>query len=134
VSYNVQTAVDSKHHLIVDQDVTNDGLDNHQLLLMAKSAKQVLGQQELPVVAAMGYYNQEQLKDCEDSGIRAYVSKPLVSKNTARGLFGKEKFAYAADGDCYRCPAGERLDFRFESEEDGRKFRYYWTMLVPAVL
>lgn len=132
VSYNVQTAVDSKHHLIVDQDVTNNGLDNHQLLLMANSAKQVLGQQELSVVADMGYYNQEQLKDCEDSGIRAYVSKPLVSKNTARGLFGKEKFAYAADGDCYRCPAGERLDFHFESEEDGRKFRYYWTKACPS--
>jgi len=132
VSYNAQTVVDSKYHLIVDQDVTNDGLDNHQLLTMAKSAKQILGQQQLQVVADMGYYNQEELKGCEEAGIRAYVSKPLVSKNTARGLFGKEKFVYEADGDCYRCPAGERLDFRFESEQDGRKFRYYWTTACPG--
>lgn len=89
VSYNVQTAVDSKHHLIVEQDVTNDGLDNHQLLLMAQSTKEMLGQTELHVVADMGYYHQEELKQCEEAGITAYVSKPIVSKNTARGLFGK---------------------------------------------
>jgi transposase len=132
VSYNVQTAVDSKHHLIVEQDVTNNGLDNHQLLLMAQSTKEMLGQAELHVVADMGYYNQEELKQCEEAGITAYVSKPLVSKNTARGLFGKEKFVYDAEGDCYRCPAGERLDFRFESDQDGKKFRYYWTKACPS--
>ena len=132
VSYNVQTAVDSKHHLIVEQDVTNNGLDNHQLLLMAQSTKEMLGQAELHVMADMGYYNQEELKQCEEAGITAYVSKPLVSKNTARGLFGKEKFVYDAEGDCYRCPAGERLDFRFESDQDGKKFRYYWTKACPS--
>ena len=35
VSYNVQTAVDSKYHLIVAQDVTNEGLENHQLFSMS---------------------------------------------------------------------------------------------------
>jgi transposase len=128
VSYNVQTAVDSKYHLIVEQNVTNDGLDNHQLLLMAQSTKQMLDQTDLHVVADMGYYNQEELKQCEERGITPYVSKPIVSKNTARGLFGKEKFVYEADGDCYRCPAGERLTFRFQSRErKHKKFRYYWT-------
>jgi transposase len=132
VSYNVQTVVDSKHHLIVEQDVTNDRLDNHHLLRMAQSTKQILSQTELQVVADMGYYNQEELKQCEEAGITAYVSKPIVSKNTARGLFGKEKFVYEPDGDCYRCPAKERLDFRFESEQDGKKFRYYWTKACPG--
>ena len=132
VSYNVQTVVDSKHHLIVEQDVTKEGLDNHHLLLMAQRTKQRLGQTELQVVADMGYYNHEELKQCEEAGITAYVSKPIVSKNTARGLFGKEKFVYEPDRDCYRCPAGERLDFRFESEQDGKKFRYYWTKACPG--
>jgi len=132
VSYNVQTVVDPKHHLIVEQDVTNEGLDNHQLFLMAQSTKRILDQTELQVVADMGYYNHEELKGCEEAGITAYVSKPIVSKNTARGLFGKEKFVYEPDGDCYRCPAKERLDFRFESEENGKKFRYYWTKACPG--
>ena len=132
VSYNVQTAVDQKHHLIVEQDVTNEGLDNHQLFTMAQKTKQMLGQDELQVVADMGYYNHEELKRCEEAGITTYVSKPLVSKNTARGLFGKEKFVYEADGDCYRCPAKERLDFRFETQEGDKKFRYYWTKACPG--
>lgn len=132
VSYNVQTAVDSKHHLIVEQDVTNEGLDNHHLLVMAQSTKQMLAQSDLHVVADMGYYNHEELKQCEEAGITPYVSKPIVSKNTARGLFGKEKFVYEADGDCYRCPAGQRLDFRFQSVQDGKTFRYYWTKACPS--
>jgi transposase len=132
VSYNVQTAVDRKHHLIVEQDVTNEGLDNHQLFSMAQKAQKMLGQNELQVVADMGYYNHEELKRCEEAGITTYVSKPLVSKNTARGLFGKEKFVYEADGDCYRCPAKERLDFRFETQEGDKKFRYYWTNACPG--
>ena len=132
VSYNVQTAVDQKHHLIVEQDVTNEGLDNHQLFSMAQKTKQMLDQTELQVVADMGYYNHEELKRCEEAGITTYVSKPLVSKNTARGLFGKEKFVYEADGDCYRCPAKERLDFRFETQEGDKKFRYYWTQACPG--
>jgi len=132
VSYNVQTAVDSKHHLIVEQEVTNEVLDNHQLFTMAQRIREMLGQDELQVVADMGYYNHEELKQCEEAGITAYVSKPLVSKNTARGLFGKEKFVYEADGDCYRCPAKERLDFRFETQEGDKKFRYYWTKACPG--
>ena len=98
VSYNVQTAVDQKHHLIVAQEVTNEVLDNHQLFTMAQRTRQSLGQKELQVVADMGYYNHEELKRCEEAGITTYVSKPLVSKNTARGLFGKEKFVYEPTG------------------------------------
>ncbi len=129
VSYNVQTAVDSKYHLIVAQDVTNEGLDNHQLFSMAQGAKEILAQHEIDVVADMGYYSHEELKKCEAAGIQAYVSKPMVSKNTARGLFGKEKFVYEPESDCYVCPNRERLTFRFQSREyKNKKFRYYWTM------
>lgn len=132
VSYNVQTAVDSKYHLIVEQDVTNEPLDNHQLFTLAEKTCQMLGHDQLQVVADMGYYNHQELKNCEEAGITTYVFKPRVSKNTARGLFGKEKFVYEADRDCYRCPAQERLDFRFETEERDQRFRYYWTTACPS--
>ncbi len=38
VAYNVQTVVDSKHHLIVAQDVSNDVTDRNQLSSMALEA------------------------------------------------------------------------------------------------
>jgi transposase len=39
VGYNVQTAVDTKHHLIVAQEVTNVGVDRDQLANMAEQAR-----------------------------------------------------------------------------------------------
>lgn len=129
VSYNVQTAVDSKYHLIVAQEVTNEGLDNHQLFSMTHRAKEILGQREIDCVADMGYYSHEEFQNCEAAGIKVYVAKPLNSKNTAHGLFGKEKFVYEPESDCYVCPNQERLTFRFQSREyKNKKFRYYWTL------
>ncbi len=36
VGYNVQMAVDAKHHLIVAHEVVNEGHDRSQLAAMAK--------------------------------------------------------------------------------------------------
>jgi hypothetical protein len=40
VGYNVQAAVDAKHHLIVAHEVTNIGNDHGQLSTMAKQAQE----------------------------------------------------------------------------------------------
>jgi hypothetical protein len=55
VGYNVQVAVDTKHHLIVTHEVTNDGTDRAQLAKIACQAKQVLGVDQLEAVADRGY-------------------------------------------------------------------------------
>jgi transposase len=47
VGYNVQTAVDTKHHLIVAHEVTNVGTDRSQLANMAKQAKATLETESL---------------------------------------------------------------------------------------
>jgi hypothetical protein len=47
VGYNVQTAVDTKNHLIVAHEVTNDGIDRHQLSSMAKLARTAIGTETL---------------------------------------------------------------------------------------
>ena len=75
----------------------------------------------------MGYYHGDEIKACEEAGITPYIAKANTSANTAVGLFGKERFVYDAEKDCYRCPAGETLKYHFDSEELGRKIRYYWT-------
>jgi hypothetical protein len=56
VGYNVQTAVDTKNHLIVAHEVTNVGTDRHQLLNMAQQARTEMGVETLDAVADRGYY------------------------------------------------------------------------------
>ena len=43
VGYNVQTAVDTKHHLIIAHEVTNVGNDRAQLSNMAQQAPEAGG-------------------------------------------------------------------------------------------
>jgi transposase len=127
VGYNVQTAVDEKHQLIVEHEVTNDPTDHAHLAEMAVRAKETLGVEKLEVVADMGYYDGAEVKQCAESGITTYIPKPITSVNQKRGLFIKQDFSYDAAKDCYRCPAGAELTFRYESFELNRQIRYYTT-------
>jgi transposase len=127
VGYNVQTAVDAQHHLIVAHEVTNVGSDRGQLATMAKQAQTAMGRQDLEVVADRGYYKGEEILACQSAGMTPLVPKPLTSGSKAEGRFGKQDFDYVADDDTYRCPAGERLTSRFTSVEDGMNLYVYWT-------
>ena len=73
VAYNVQSAVDAQHGLIVHHEVTNAGTDNTQLEPVAKAAKAVLGSETLKVVADAGYSNGAQFVACEQLGMTPYV-------------------------------------------------------------
>jgi transposase len=127
VGYNVQAAVDAKHHLIVAHEVTNVGNDRAQLANVAGQAKTAMGTDRLDVLADRGYFSGEEVLACEPLGITPYVPKPLTSGSKAKGRFGKQDFVYLADADVYRCPAGERLTRRFSSVEDGKTLHTYWT-------
>lgn len=126
VGYNVQIAVDTQHHLIVAHDVTNVGTDRHQLN-MAGQARAEMAVETLQAVADRGYYDSEQLRACEEVGLTVTLPKPLTSGAKAAGRFGKQDFIYVAAEDIYRCPAGERLTYRFTNQEDGKMLRRYWT-------
>ena len=109
VCYNVQTAVDEKHQLIVEHEVTNDPTDHAHLAEMAVRAKETLGEEQLEVVADMGYYDGAEVRQCAQAGITTYIPKPITSVNQKRGLFTKQDFRYDETKDCYRCPAGSIL-------------------------
>ena len=127
VGYNVQVAVDTTNHLIVAHQVTNIGTDRNQLSGMAEKARAELGVEKLEVVADRGYHEGYQIKACEDAGITVTLPKPQTSGSKAEGRFGKQDFVYEPDADVYRCPAGERLPYRFTCEERGKAIRRYWT-------
>ena len=127
VGYNVQTAVDNKHHLIVAHEVTNVGNDREQLATMAEQARAATGIEELTVVADRGYFKGEQLLQCAQAGITTYVPKPLTSGSKAEGRFGKQDFVYIAEKNEYRCPAGQSLIYRYTNYEAGLRTHAYWT-------
>jgi transposase len=103
--YNVQTAVDAKHHLIVAHEVTNIGSDRDQLFSMSRQAQQAMGVESLTVVADLGYFKGEEILACSQAGIHVIVPKNVTSNSSAEGRFGKADFSYDAQNDEYQCPA-----------------------------
>jgi transposase len=131
VGYNVQTAVDTKHHLIIAHEVTNIGTDRSQLKSISTQANDVIASDNLSVVADRGYYNGEEIKACEDANINVYLPKCQTSSNQAKGLFGKRDFIYKPENDEYECPGGRRAIYRFSSTEKGKTIRRYWSSACP---
>jgi transposase len=126
VCSNVQTAVDSKHKLIIANDVTNDPGDQDWLSPMALQAKDILGR-PFEAVADVGYYHGEEVRTCLEAGITPDVARPITSVNAKLGLFSKDDFRYDQATDTYQCPASARLTCRFDAVEHGRHIRYYAT-------
>jgi hypothetical protein len=118
---------DTEHHLIVTHEVTNLGTDKAQLSHMAKRTKAALAVDQLEVVADRGYFSGTEILASVKAGITVTLPKPQTSNNTVKGLFVKADYRHAADEDVYISPAGERLDYRFTSQEHGQTLRRYWT-------
>ena len=126
VGYNVQSAVEGEHHLIVAHDVVMTGLDKHQLASMAQKAKDALGVEALDVLADRGYFSGEEILACEAMGVTPYLPKPQTSGAKAAGRFGKQDFVYQPDQDAYRCPAGALLPRHMTTVEKGLTLHRYW--------
>jgi transposase len=131
VGYNVQTAVDTTHHMIVAHEVTNVGHDRDQLSPMSQKTCAAIDETDLTVLADRGYYKSEQILDCELAGIKTLVPKSLTSGNGAVGLFDKADFRYIPAKDEYRCPAGQRAIWRFTTLEHGLTLHKYWSSACP---
>jgi transposase len=109
MSYNVQIAVDGKHKLIVDAEVTNALNDQRQLSRMAIQSQEILGVEQLEAVADAGYYRSEEIRLCAEAGITCYVPEPEKSRNEQYGCYTNKDFHYDQKRDCYHCPGGQEL-------------------------
>ena len=103
----MQSAVDTRHHLIVAHEVTNVGIDTGQLLSMAEEARHALDSDNIEVLADKGYYNSEEIAASEDAAIAVYVPKPNTSNSRAQGRFDKRDFVYDVSNDRDVCPVGQ---------------------------
>ncbi len=130
VGYNVQTAVDAQHHLIVAHEVTNVGNDRTQLAPMSKKAREAMGcdpEAAFTALADRGYFSGEQILQCAQAGFTPLVPKTMTSNNRARGFFDKRDFRYQPDSDTFLCPAGQQAIRRFDTIEKGQKIIKYWS-------
>jgi transposase len=121
-AYNVQTAVDAEHALIVTHAVTLDAADHRCLLPMAEAASEALGRPAtLNIVADTGYSNGEHASRCEELGIVTHV--PAKRSVNTFGLFDRSLFMYDADKDILLCPEGKTLT-RKQLNRSTRSIRY----------
>ena len=127
VGYNVQTAVDVEHHLIVAHEVTTQNTDRSQLFSMSIKARAETGIEDVHVLADRGYYKGTEIKACEDAGITTYIPNTDTSGNRAKGRYVKSDFRYFPEEDVYRCPAGDTLKWRQTTVEKEQNLRRYWS-------
>jgi transposase len=119
-AYNVQTAVDAEHGLMVAQQVTDEANDTRSLLPMAEAAQQAVGDPNASMhgVADAGYSNGEQAAACESKGILPHVPAHRGVNTQGGGkLFERTAFHYQEQSNTMLCPAGHSL------RSDGRNKR-----------
>lgn len=129
VCYNVQSAVDTKHHLIISHDVIQT-TDRGQLTLVAKQVQQALGKQDITVIADKGYFSRLDIKATEDTGATTLVPQVDTSGSKAKAIFNKSMFKYDKDKDVYLCPAGNELQNRTRVVEKGVEQDMYFNHIA----
>jgi transposase len=119
-AYNVQTAVDAEHALIVAHGITQDAGDNRSLQPMAEAARAALETSaEFNIVADAGYSNGEQASRCEQKGLTPHVpATRAVNNHGGGGLFDRTEFTYQTETDTFVCPAGKILHRKQLSRKD----------------
>lgn len=130
IGYNVQTAVDTKNHLIAAHYVTNAPTDRGILGEIGLRAKEVLGKDNLTLLADKGYYRGADIKDMQDVGVTPILPKPDTSGSGKRGIFNRSQFKYHAESDTYVCPGGSNLPFSSTTVDKGQDFRIYVSKLA----
>ena len=118
--YNVQAVVDAKHKLIVDFDVSTCPDDKGALPKMTESAKEIMGIEEISVVADKGYYDGEDIEQCEENGTTCYVPKLKDTAHLPDRNYDRSHFRYNKEADCYTCPEGEKFMFTGNNKRGNR--------------
>ncbi len=124
VCYNVQSAVDTTHHLIISHEVTQTS-DRGQLHLVASKVQEALQTTDITFMADNGYYSREDIKNVLDTGSEILVPKGDTSGSAKAGIFNKSLFKYNKEKDEYTCPACNILPYRRDAMDKGFKLRIY---------
>ena len=122
--YNVQAAVDAKHHLIISHEVIQKP-DRGQLHNVASQVQDALNTNNITFLADKGYYSRADIKNVLDTGSEVLVPKGDTTNFEKAGIFSKALFKYNKETDEYTCPAGNILPYRRSAMDKGLKLRVY---------
>jgi transposase len=75
VCYSVQTAVNAKHKLLAEFEVTNAGTDHNQLTPVVERTKTALRTETLTVVADAGYDSVQDIAEEHGTGSHTSCSR-----------------------------------------------------------
>ena len=131
VCYNVQTAVDTKNHLILAHEVMNKP-DRGQLCRICTQTQSALENKGVTVIADKGYFNGPDIKDAQDAGMTTLVPKGNTSGSEKKGVFNLSLFKYDVKRDIYVCPAQKELTYRFTGFERGMYIRKYFLDIMTC--
>ena len=125
-AYNVQSVVDSRHHLIGAMQVTDHPNDFEDLQPSIHAMQEELQVEVARAVADTGYANEEQILALEEEG--KVIAVPFnegdhsPKEDRERGIF----FTYDADNDYYICSQEKRLPIKDRQvRKHGKLYRKY---------
>lgn len=132
VCYNVQTSVESKHKLIAEFNVTNEGNDLKQLANMALATAEILDAPDITVTADTGYNSASEITRCIENGITPQVIGSEGSlcvpckAHEAQEIAAHEngRCVYIEDRNIVVCPMGHVL-YPMHYKNNGKMSIYY---------
>lgn len=119
MAYNIQSAVDNKHKLVAEFEVTNAGNDKAQLCCTTKMAMEVLEVDHITSIADTGYNVGTDIAECIMSNIEPHVSMkedfltfciPTNEKEAEEPTtYENGRLIYLKDRNVVVCPMGKCL-------------------------
>lgn len=125
VCYNMQAAVDNKHKLFVNYEVVNDINDQGQLSNMVDKTREIFKEERISVLADTGYYNMAGIVDSSDENTEILIMAQRGKKEKLENGFDKVNFTYNPAKDCYTCPLGFNLEFKWNGKQQGKNYKRY---------
>jgi len=111
VCYNIQTAVDDKHKLVIATHTINRN-DRNALSDIAFEAKENLNAENFVTILDKGYHNGREIQKVTNAGIIPIVAPSEIVNSNNHGTtpeYVVTNFTYNEQNDTYTCPQGNTL-------------------------
>jgi len=136
VAYNVQTTVDSQHHIPIDYKVTNSN-DSKAMGNMLQRSKSILGHNNFTCLYDKGYHTGSEFAIADSLNIETLVAIPALpsSSHAPDRQYDVEYFSYDEESDTYVCPQGKTMTtsgtWHAQKSANGKVSAYFKNYTTP---